>query len=142
MNLSFFFKDRENPKRGYSLTWSWKTMFDYLIKNWTSQSNDLWVSWNYRRHLYYQWLNLNAFISRYFTHLCYWLTLASKTQSQRLIFSGKHNYLCFGTMQTERVIKALKSLFLFETSSHMSLISLSHSWLGAPRIWPSLWPWS
>ena len=40
-----FFKRQDKTKCGYSLTWSWKSMFDYLIKSRTSQSNCLSVSW-------------------------------------------------------------------------------------------------
>ena len=72
---------------GCSLTWSW-SMFDYLIKNWTSQSNCLLVSW--KSHLYgggfVLILNLNAFNCPYFIHFSYWLTSASKINRQVKFF--------------------------------------------------------
>ena len=63
-------------------------MFDYLIKNWTSQSNCLLVSW--KSHLYggsfVLILNLNAFNCPYFIHFSYWLTSASKIHRQVKFF--------------------------------------------------------
>ena len=41
VSFGFFFLRQDKSKCGYSLTWSWKSMFDYSIKNRTSQSNCL-----------------------------------------------------------------------------------------------------
>ena len=50
VSFGFFFLRQDKSKCGYSLTWSWKSMFDYSIKNRTSQSNCLSVSW--KSHVY------------------------------------------------------------------------------------------
>ena len=123
---------RENPKRGYSLTWSWKSVFDYLIKkNWTSQSNDLLVSWNYGTNIYYQLKHI------YFTLFHTFMLLTD--------FRFKNSIAKFFFRQASKTIyvpvsctwkESLEPIFIRNFASNMSLIYLFHSWLWAARIRP------
>ena len=86
--LAFFFSRQVKSKRGYSLTWSWKTRFDCLNKKWISKSNSLLVSW--KSHVYGGSFTTNTKLERvqlYLFHTFLFLIAFSfKFHRQYLIF--------------------------------------------------------
>ena len=127
---------RENPKRGYSLTWSWKSVFDYLIKTEQVSQTTFYSDLKLMEGIFIT--NLNAFISCYFIHLCYWLTSALKIQSPSFFFrqATKTIYVSVPCAWKES-LRAY--IFIRNFASNMSLISLFDSWPWAARIWLSVW---
>ena len=75
----------------FVITWSWKSMFDYLIKNKSVELpfGVLKVCSGLSRESLdiLAVLNLYAFMCPYFIHFCYWLQLQNSIA--RFTFSGK-----------------------------------------------------
>ena len=95
----------------FVITWSWKSMFDYLIKNKSVKLpfSVLKVSGLSRESLdLLAILNLYAFICPYFIHFCYWLTSASKLNRQVYVFRQvfKTFYISVSTTRKESFSRA------------------------------------